>query len=264
MMSVQQHKNWANNCNSEQKPFYYPWEAAVRWCELTNKEAVIMANLEGANNMPSRAIIAQLSAPCLLTRAQAIHHALENQKMPWCRDGKLCDPKDKPAGARLSVLHEDLKKWIAENYPDQKPKFLFDELERSTHSAITLEAYQTLEAENKRLEIENKDTRDRLEKGRGFYAELQRQLIEANARIAELEAAQSNDTKQPIQQQREQALLFWVEGMGRDTVMTMTKPQIQDALKRIDPIFHFSDFDKFWQKQQVIKLEAGKPTRNIG
>jgi regulator of replication initiation timing len=196
MMSVQQHKNWANNCNSEQKPFYYPWEAAVRWCELTNKEAVIMANLEGANNMPSRAIIAQLSAPCLLTRAQAIHHALENHKMPWCRDGKLCDPKDKPAGARLSVLHEDLKKWIAENYPDQKPKFLFDELERSTHSAITLEAYQTLEAENKRLEIENKEIRDRLEKGRGFYAELQRQLNEANARIAELEAQLSQQDKE--------------------------------------------------------------------
>jgi hypothetical protein len=55
-----------------------------------------------------------------------------------------------------------------------------------------------------------------------------------------------------------------VEGMGRDTVMTMTKPQIHEALKKIDSIFHFSDFDKFWQKQQVIKLEAGKPTRNIG
>jgi hypothetical protein len=100
--------------------------------------------------------------------------------------------------------------------------------------------------------------------GKPTAEQLQQQLGEANARIAELEAAQTNDTKQPIQQQREQALLFWVEGMGRDTVMTMTKPQIHEALKKIDSIFHFSDFDKFWQKQQVIKLEAGKPTRNIG
>jgi hypothetical protein len=94
--------------------------------------------------------------------------------------------------------------------------------------------------------------------------QLQQQLDEAKARIAELEAKPSTDTKQPIQQQREQALLFWVEGVGRDVVMTMPKAQIRDALKRIDPIFRFSDFEKFWQKQKVIKLEAGKPTRNIG
>jgi hypothetical protein len=100
--------------------------------------------------------------------------------------------------------------------------------------------------------------------GKPTAEQLQQQLDEAKARIAELEAKQSTDTKQPIQQQREQALLFWVEGVGRDVVMTMPKAQIRDALKRIDPIFRFSDFEKFWQKQKVIKLEAGKPTRNIG
>lgn len=64
----------------------------------------------------------------------------------------------------------------------------------------------------------------------------------------------NNSTSQTILQQREQALLFWVEGLGRDTVKAMSKPQIHAALKKIDPIFHFRDFDKFWQKQQVIKL----------
>lgn len=93
------------------------------------------------------------------------------------------------------------------------------------------------------------------------YEQLQTENQVLNQRIAELEVDQSNDTKQPIQQQREQALLFWVEGVGRDMVMTMTKQQIHNALKKIDPIFHFSDFDKFWKKQQIIKLEAGKPTR---
>lgn len=71
----------------------------------------------------------------------------------------------------------------------------------------------------------------------------------------------NNSTRQTIQQQREKALLFWVEGLGRDTVKAMSKPQIHAALRKIDPIFHFSDFDKFWQKQHVIKLEAGAPTR---
>lgn len=231
-MSVQQHKSWANNCNGEQKPYYYPWEAAVRWCELTAKESIIMASLDGANNMPSRSIVAQLNAPCLLTRAQAIHHALENKKMPWCRDGKLCAPDDKPAGARLSVLHEDLKKWIAENYPDQKPRFLFDEIERSTHSAITLEAYQTVQTENKRLEIENKDMRDRLEKGRGFYAELQRQLIEANARIAELEAKQSSCSTEPTATSKASINAFF-KGLDASYGKTLDVPRIVKAAEEL-------------------------------
>lgn len=96
---------------------------------------------------------------------------------------------------------------------------------------------------------------------RSSYEQLQAENESLKQCIAELEAVQSNDTKQPIQQQREQAILFWVEGVGRDMVMTMTKQQIHNALKKIDPIFHFSDFDKFWKKQQIIKLEAGKPTR---
>lgn len=91
--------------------------------------------------------------------------------------------------------------------------------------------------------------------GKPTAEQLQLQLDKANARIAELEA-------KPIEQEkREQALLFWVEGVGRDAVMTMTKQQIHDSLKKIDPIFHIKDFDKFWQNQQVIKFKAGRRTR---
>lgn len=87
------------------------------------------------------------------------------------------------------------------------------------------------------------------------------QLQAENEALKEQLDKLNNSTSHTIQQQREQALLFWVEGLGRDTVKAMSKPQIHAALKKIDPIFHFSDFDKFWQKQQVIKLEAGAPTR---
>lgn len=42
---------------------------------------------------------------------------------------------------------------MAENYPNQKPAFLFDVVEQQIHASITIDAYQTLEAENKRLSI---------------------------------------------------------------------------------------------------------------
>lgn len=71
----------------------------------------------------------------------------------------------------------------------------------------------------------------------------------------------SSNTTQTITQQRNNALLFWVQGKGLDMVAAMTKQQIHDALKKIDNIFDLKDFDKFWQQQQVIKLKAGAPSR---
>jgi hypothetical protein len=91
--------------------------------------------------------------------------------------------------------------------------------------------------------------------GKPTLEQLQQELDAAKARIAYLEA-------KPIEQEkREQALLFWVEGAGRDKVLSMTKTQIHETLKKIDLIFEFKDFDTFWQKQQIIKLERGRPSR---
>lgn len=42
---------------------------------------------------------------------------------------------------------------MAKNYPNQKPSFLFDTVEQQLHAGITVDAYQTLQAENKRLNI---------------------------------------------------------------------------------------------------------------
>ncbi|WLX58533.1 protein kinase [Klebsiella pneumoniae] len=54
---------------------------------------------------------------------------------------------------RLTIRHSDLKAWMAKNYPNQKPSFLFDVVEQQLHAGITVDAYQTLQAENKRLNI---------------------------------------------------------------------------------------------------------------
>ena len=51
----------------------------------------------------------------------------------------------------LTVRHIDLKQWMSDFYPDQKPDFLFDPIERSTHNSITLETFQILKAEHEAL-----------------------------------------------------------------------------------------------------------------
>jgi hypothetical protein len=54
----------------------------------------------------------------------------------------------------LTVRHADLKAWMVRHYPDQKPPFLFDEIERSTHTAISTEAFHILQAERDALRVQ--------------------------------------------------------------------------------------------------------------
>ncbi|MEA9979311.1 MULTISPECIES: protein kinase [unclassified Pseudomonas] len=50
---------------------------------------------------------------------------------------------------RLTIRHADLKEWMARRYPDQKPAFLFDEIERSTHSSIDANSFRALQVEHR-------------------------------------------------------------------------------------------------------------------
>lgn len=88
---------------------------------------------------------------------------------------------------------------------------------------------------------------------------LQQQLNEANALIAELEAAQTNDNKGK-QKQREQALSYWIAGKGLDTAKRMTQSEVHDELKLVNGLFQIapSTFEDFWQTQKLLKLDAGK------
>jgi hypothetical protein len=92
------------------------------------------------------------------------------------------------------------------------------------------------------------------------YENLKKRCIALEKKIDDL----NYNFKGSEQKKRELALSYWVAGKGVEAVMAMTKPQIHEALKKVDPIFYFSDFNKFWKKQQVIKLEGGKPARNVG
>jgi hypothetical protein len=45
------------------------------------------------------------------------------------------------------VRREDLKNWLATEFPTDKPDFLFDEIERNTHTAINAESFKVLQVE---------------------------------------------------------------------------------------------------------------------
>jgi hypothetical protein len=136
------------SCNALEKPFYRPVDAALRWCNLVTFEAEILNTLKG-QQIPAPDLFPQW--PCLRANAEKILDAILNDEMPYGSDGKTVQPGKRVGANQLTVRHHDLKTWMAKHYPDQRPLFLFDEIERTTHAKITVEAWQALQAERDSL-----------------------------------------------------------------------------------------------------------------
>ncbi|UOZ19243.1 protein kinase [Enterobacter asburiae] len=51
------------------------------------------------------------------------------------------------------MLLKDFKEWLIKTFPNEKPKLIFDDIERNTHSSITVEVYQTLLADRDHLQV---------------------------------------------------------------------------------------------------------------
>jgi hypothetical protein len=145
------------SCSALEKPYYRPIEAALRWCGLIDHEADIL-QATGEQLLPP--ISAFPRWPCLRANAEKILDALQNDEIPRGRDGRTVAANDHVAPARLTIRHADLKAWMARVYPDQKPKFLFDEIERETHTAINADAYLALQADRDALRVRIKNAEE--------------------------------------------------------------------------------------------------------
>lgn len=170
------------SCNALEKPFYTPVEAALRWCNLIAHEIDILTAV-GVESVPAPAAFPQW--PCLRANAEKILDAILNNELPYGRDGRPVSPGDQVAKHRRTVRHSDLKAWMAKHYPDQKPAFLFDEIERTTHAAVTVEALQALQADRDSLKA-------RVEKAEALYrdrwSKLEAECDEWRAKYEQAEA----------------------------------------------------------------------------
>ncbi len=140
------------SCRADNLPFYSPIQAALRWCGLVSQETTILYKTAETSTIKP-ADFPQW--PCLKANYDRIIHAMNNGVLPYGREGTTVSSGHQVAPARRTINHDDLKKWLTEYYPDQKPKFLFDEFEQSTHSAITKEAYLALKAERDRFKLQS-------------------------------------------------------------------------------------------------------------
>ncbi len=164
-------KPWYNNNDCEHLSAYYAYypvqKAAMLWCRVPPSD--LEEELSRISAHPQiRGVWTHPFIPCFEVRCKLIHSAIERGVLSASREnGVVITDHIRPE--RRHVSRENLKAWIAKEHPSDKPPFLFDEIERSTHAAINADSFRALQADRDAARTE-------LEKAKARVATLANQL----------------------------------------------------------------------------------------
>ena len=161
-------KPWeSDNCEQLRSHFaYYAVPvAAMLWCGVPPEDVESELN-NAAAHPATRGVWSHPYIRCLEPRCRVIHDAIDSGILPCSREnGRTVALGEHVAAERRHVSRDDLKEWIARQFPADKPAFLFDEIERSTHTAINAESFRALQADRDALKA-------RIEKATEVYRSL--------------------------------------------------------------------------------------------
>jgi hypothetical protein len=144
-------------------------QAAALWCGVTEDliQHVLAEVTQLSQTGFGRGVWKHPQIPCMEPRSRAIADAIESGLLPHGReDANPVANSDHVAYERRHVFGRDLKKWMEKAFPNEKPAFLFDDIERNTHTAISVDSYRALKADNDALQ-------SRVEKAIESYKALQ-------------------------------------------------------------------------------------------
>ena len=130
---------WQQDDCEELKAMVKPFsiiEASLRWCGVPEEmlEEITREAKPKSDTGLGRAIWTHHAVPCLEARSALIARAIEVGELPQAREDGM-PVSDHVAPTRRHVIGETLRNWITENYPNQRPEFLFPEGEEGTVSA---------------------------------------------------------------------------------------------------------------------------------
>ncbi|RLA52376.1 MAG: hypothetical protein DRR42_07740 [Gammaproteobacteria bacterium] len=151
-------KPWEDDNCAAMKAHYAVYsipQAAAMWCGVPDDqlEEIVKEAEPISTSGLGRSIWKHCAVPCMEPRSRAIAEAIEDGELPHGReDGKPVIPGDHAAYERRHVMGRDLRDWLVEAFPNDKPPFLFDDIERNTHSAISADAYRSLKADRDALQ----------------------------------------------------------------------------------------------------------------
>lgn len=149
----------SSHLNANEKLFYRPIEAAIRWCNLISYEPQI---LDSTWDRPERLISAFPQWPCLHANIEKILDAIRNHELPYGALGTTV-AHGKPVDLTLlTIRHSDLKRWMFHYHPDQRPSFLFHPV-AADQEVILPSTYLILKADRDALQVQLKATEAKLQ-----------------------------------------------------------------------------------------------------
>lgn len=129
------------------KVFYSPIEAAIRWSGLYEFEQSILAQLGGRRRTLEEDFPRW---PTLHLNAERLYNAMINGDLAYGKNGVTCDDTSLLSDPGLTIREVDLKAWMVQHYPEEKPSFLFSRVERHRLSRTAIER---LLSENTALQL---------------------------------------------------------------------------------------------------------------
>lgn len=144
-MEVRGHMS--NIFDRQTKIFYRPIDAALRWCNLLHYEAQILQAVWSYTEDLTR-IFPQW--PCLRANTEKIYDAMRNGELPYGCLGISVPSGSYVESYQITVRHSDLRFWMQNYHPDQRPAFLFG-LNNESHSKISVGDYIALQADRDTL-----------------------------------------------------------------------------------------------------------------
>ena len=167
-----------NSCDEVKSYFSYYTvpQIALLWCGVEPhelQEEMNRAKPVAESTALSRNVFRHPYISCMEPRCRVLHQAIDDNELPVGRDGGksglINDMGGQVAYDRRTIFRADLKVWLAQNFPNDKPAFLFDDIERATHTAINADSFRALQADRDALKA-------RIEKATEEFRKLRQEL----------------------------------------------------------------------------------------
>ena len=216
-----------NNCEhlDYHSDYYYINEIALLWCGVPAE--LIQEELKFVTYDSARDVYIHPSIRCVEKYSKIINSSINNNKLQVGRDGRGCslDSENHVSPTRRTLTRDTLKKWISEEFPSNKPDFLFDKIERSAHPSITIESYTALKSENEALNFT-------LDKARTEYKKIRDELNEAKAEKQLLDATPESD----FNAMRALAIMAWMLSEKSSAYKIAERPNAKAISEAMQPL----------------------------
>lgn len=132
-----------NQTSNFRKIFYRPVEIAIRWCGMISFETKILSKIE--NTLPLERSLA--SFPNIVEKIQILNDAIRNKELNYGCMGITISSGESVEQSLLTIRHNDLKRWLIEYHPSERPDFIFNQYEDQSIPAYSIEVYNRLVVE---------------------------------------------------------------------------------------------------------------------